>query len=76
MIEYIDLAVKIILAPITGFLWILHNRQNKLTLEIAVLRAQVEANQKSIDREMVDVKASLARVLDKLDKIEEYVRKQ
>lgn len=61
--------------PLVGFVWLLHKNQQNHNTEIAVLKALHAANKESHDREFKEVKESFKAVIDKLDGIEQYLRK-
>ena len=49
--DLIEAAMKWIVAPIAGFVWLLHTRTNVHATEIAVLKATTVANKEAHDRE-------------------------
>ena len=64
-----------IVAPVAAFVGLLHNKTQVNTTDIAVLKAQTEANKEAHDREFKEMKTSFAKVMEKLDNIEQYLRK-
>jgi tRNA A-37 threonylcarbamoyl transferase component Bud32 len=57
------------------FVWLLHSKTQTNTTDIAVLKAQTEANKEAHDREFKEMKTSFAKVMEKLDNIEQHLRK-
>lgn len=73
--ETVDLVLKWIVAPVAAFVWLLHNNQQKHSTDIEVLKAQAAASTKAHDLEMKNLQILIQKVFDKLDKIEESLRK-
>jgi len=73
--ETIDLFLKYVVVPVVAFVWMIHNKINAHHTEIEVLKAQVEATKAAHDREFKEVRSNFARVFEKLDGIEEALRK-
>ena len=64
-----------IVAPVAGFVWLLHSKTQANTTDIAVIKAQSTANKEAHDREFKEVRENFKRVFEKLDGIEEALRK-
>jgi cell division protein FtsB len=60
-----------VIAPVAGFVWLLHRQTQQHATEIAVLKAE-KANH---DREFKQMREDIRAVLSKLEKIEEALRK-
>lgn len=73
--ELVDTVMKWIVAPVTAFVFLLYRTQQLHTTEIAVLKAQMVANKEAHDREFKEMKTSFKAVLDKLESIEQHLRK-
>jgi len=73
--ETIDLFLKYVVVPVVAFVWMIHNKINAHHTEIEVLKTQVEATKAAHDREFKEVRSNFARVFEKLDGIEEALRK-
>lgn len=73
--ETIDLFLKYVVVPVVAFVWMIHNKINNHHTEIEVLKAQVEATKAAHDREFKEVRDNFKRVFEKLDGIEEALRK-
>lgn len=75
MMEIVNEIVRWAVAPLIAFVFGIHMRVNKHATDIAVLKAQIETDKLMRDREMKDVKTSLERIMNKLDAIEDALRK-
>jgi len=64
-----------VVAPVAGFVWLLHLKTQQNTTDIAVIKAQTSASKEASDREFKEVKASFKAVMEKLDNIEQHLRK-
>ena len=73
--EMIDAIMQWVVLPVAGFVWVMYNRQGDHHTDIAVLKAQHEANKLSHDREMKEMKQTIAAIFTKLDNIEQALRK-
>ena len=73
--ETFDLLLKYIVVPVGAFVWMIHTKINSHHTEIEVLKAQVEATRIAHDREFKEVRDNFKRVFEKLDGIEEALRK-
>jgi hypothetical protein len=73
--EFLDAAMKWIVAPVAAFVWIIFRTQQAHSTEIAVLKATQQANKEAHDREFKEMRGSFKAVLDKLESIEQHLRK-
>ena len=73
--EMIDTIMQWVVLPVAGFVWVMYNRQGDHHTDIAVLKAQHEANKSAHDREMKEMKQTIAAIFTKLDNIEQALRK-
>jgi hypothetical protein len=73
--ETLDLFLKYIVVPVGAFVWMIHTKTNNHYTEIEVLKAQVEATKEAHNREFKEVRDNFKRVFEKLDGIEEALRK-
>ena len=73
--DVLNTIMQWIVAPVAAFVWLLHNKTQTNTTDIAVIRAQTAATKEASDREFKEVKDSFKAVLDKLDNIEQHLRK-
>ena len=73
--DVIDTVMQWIVAPVAGFVWLLHSKTQSNTTDIAVIKAQSTATKEASDREFKEVKDSFKAVMEKLDNIEQHLRK-
>lgn len=64
-----------VVLPVAGVLIYVYNRQNQHHTDIEVLKAQHEANKIAADREMKEMKDTIKAIFNKLDTIEQALRK-
>ena len=74
--EMIDSIMQWVVLPIAYFVWMIYQRQGQHHTDIAVLQAQQEANKIAQDREMNEMKETIRAIFQKLDTIEQALRKQ
>ena len=73
--EMIDAIMQWVVLPIAGVVIYMFNRQGQHHTDIAVLKSQHEATKNSHDREMKEMKTTIAAIFTKLDNIEQALRK-
>jgi len=73
--DVINTIMQWIVAPVAAFVWVLHSKTQTNITDIAVLKATQAANKEAHDREYKEVKDSFKTVLEKLDNIEQHMRK-
>ncbi len=73
--EIIDVVMKWIVAPVAAFVYLMWNKQQVHSTDIAVIKAVQAANKEAHDREFKEVKNSFKAVMDKLENIEQHLRK-
>jgi hypothetical protein len=73
--DLLDLLMKWIVAPVAAFVWIIFRTQQVHATDIAVIKATQAANKEAHDREFKEMRTSFKAVLDKLDSIEQHLRK-
>jgi len=71
----IDSVMRWIVFPTVGVVIYIYNRQNNHHTDIAVLKAQHDANKMAHDREMKEMKDTIKAIFIKLDTIEQALRK-
>jgi hypothetical protein len=69
--EMLETLLRWVVAPVAGFVWLLHRQTQQHSTEIAVLKAE-KANH---DREFKQMREDIRAVLDKLTDIEKALRK-
>ncbi len=73
--DVLNTIMQWIVAPVAGSVWMLHLKTQQNTTDIAVIKAQTSASKEASDREFKEVKASFKAVMEKLDNIEQHLRK-
>ena len=73
--EMINAVMQWIVLPIAGVVVYMFNKQNQHHTDIAVLKSLQEATKTSHDREMKEMKTTIAAIFTKLDNIEQALRK-
>ena len=73
--DALDMILKYIVLPVGVFVWMLFTRQQSHHTDIEVLKAQAAATKEAHDREFKEVRENFKRVFEKLDGIEEALRK-
>lgn len=74
-IEILQTIMQWVVAPIAGFVWLLHNQVQNQKTAIAVLQAESLTNKQAHDREMKEIRDTMERIFQKLNSIEEALRK-
>ena len=73
--DVLNTIMQWIVAPVAGFVWLLHLKTQQNITDIAVIKAQIAATKEASDREFKEVKESFKAVMEKLDNIEQHLRK-
>ena len=73
--EALDMILQYIVLPVGGFVWMLYSKMQSHHTDIEVLKAQVSATKEAHDREFKEMRDNFRRVFEKLDGIEEALRK-
>ena len=73
--EALDMLLKYVVLPVGGFVWMLHQKIQSHHTDIEVLKAQASATKEAHDREFKEMRDNFKRVFEKLDGIEEALRK-
>lgn len=74
-LEVLDFIMKWAVAPVAMFAFGLHRGQQAHSLAIAVLQATAQANKEAHEREFKQIQDSFKALFDKLNTIEEALRK-
>jgi hypothetical protein len=64
-----------IIAPVAAFVWVIYRQQQQHETAIAVLQAQTETSRNAHDREIKEIRETSRAIMQKLDSIEEALRK-
>lgn len=73
--EVIDAVMKWVVAPVAAFVWLLYRQTQSHATEIAVIKATQSAYKEAHDKEFKEMRTSFKAVLDKLENIEQHLRK-
>ena len=64
-----------IVAPVAAFVWVLYQKQQTHSTAIAVLQAETATARQAHDREIKEIRETTRAIMQKLDSIEEALRK-
>lgn len=64
-----------IIAPVAAFVWVIYRQQQKHETAIAVLQSESMTARVSHDREIKEIRETTRAIMNKLDSIEEALRK-
>ena len=73
--DMLNAVMQWIVLPIAAFVWVIYQRQSDHHTDIAVLKAQQDANKTAHDREMKEMRETVKAIFAKLDNIEQALRK-
>lgn len=73
--DALDMLLKYIVLPVGGFVWMMHQKLQSHHTDIEVLKTQASATKEAHDREFKEMRDNFKRVFEKLDGIEEALRK-
>ena len=73
--DMLNAVMQWVVLPIAAFVWIIYQRQSDHHTDIAVLKAQQDANKAAHDREMKEMRETVKAIFAKLDNIEQALRK-
>ena len=75
MMDAINLILQYLVAPIAALVWYLFNKVNYALTHIAVIESRIDIDKTSHDREMKEMKETVKAIFQKLDNIEQALRK-
>ena len=73
--DTLDLVLKYVVVPVGAFVLMIYTKTQSHHTDIEVLKATAAANKEAHDREFKEVRENFKRVFEKLDGIEEALRK-
>jgi hypothetical protein len=73
--DFFNTVMQWVVAPLAAFVWLIFRTQQTQSTDIAVLKATQQANKEAHDREFKEMRGSFKAVLDKLESIEQHLRK-
>lgn len=65
--DVVETVLRWIVMPMAAFVWLMYQRQQDHTTQIAVLRTETDMARQAHDREIKDIKDKLDKILEKLD---------
>lgn len=65
--DIVETVLRWIVMPMAAFVWLMYQRQQDHTTQIAVLRTETDMARQAHDREIKDIKDKLDKILEKLD---------
>lgn len=65
--EIFETVLRWFVMPMAAFVWLIYQRQQDHTTQIAVLRTETDMARQAHDREIKDIKDKLDKILEKLD---------
>ena len=73
--QIVNSIMQWVVAPVAAFVWILYQRQQHHTTDIAVLKARIDEAKTAHDREIKEIRETSRAIMEKLNSIEEALRK-
>ena len=73
--ELLNQIMTWIVAPVAGYVFLLHKNVQGNSVQIAVLNAEINNLRELHGREVKDMKISMERIFEKLDNIEQALRR-
>lgn len=64
-----------VIMPVAAFVWVIYRQQQSHETAIAVLQSQTEISRTAHDREIKEIRETSRAIMQKLDSIEEALRK-
>lgn len=74
-IDILHTVLQWVVAPVAAFVWFLYREVQGQQTDIAVLKAETATNKQAHDREMKEIRDTTERIFQKLNSIEEALRK-
>lgn len=74
-LKVLGVIMQWIIAPVAAFVWIIYRQQQQHETSIAVLQAETASARLAHDREIKEIRETSRAIMQKLDSIEEALRK-
>lgn len=74
-LKVLNAIMQWIVMPIAAFVWVIYRQQQKHETAIAVLQTATETAKLAHDREIKEIRETSRAIMQKLDSIEEALRK-
>lgn len=65
--DVLETVLRWVVMPLGAFVWLMYQRQQDHSTQIAVLRTETDMARQAHDREIKDIKDKLDKILEKLD---------
>jgi hypothetical protein len=65
--DVFETILRYVVVPVCAFVWVMYQRQQDHTTQIAVLKTESEMARLAHDREIKEIRSMLQRILEKLD---------
>ena len=72
---YFDNILQYVVIPVSGFLWLMYRTQQSTSIKLAVLEALLDRTKEGHDREIKEMRETVKHIFNKLDIIEQALRK-
>lgn len=73
--QMLDSLMRWVVVPLAAFIWVIYQRQQDHHTDIEVLKTKQEASKQAHDREMKELRDTIKAIFQKLDTIEQALRK-
>lgn len=74
-LKVLNALMQWVVMPVAAFVWVLYTKQQKHETAIAVLQTATETARLAHDREIKEIRETSRAIMQKLDSIEEALRK-
>jgi hypothetical protein len=74
-LKVLNAIMQWIVMPVAAFVWLIYRTQNQHGTAIAVLQAESATARQAHDREIKEIRETTRAIMNKLDSIEEALRK-
>ena len=74
-LKIFNMLMQWIVMPVAAFVWLIYQKQQSHTTSIAVLQAETATAKLAHDREIKEIRETSRAIMEKLNSIEEALRK-
>lgn len=74
-LKVLNALMQWVVMPVTAFVWVIYRQQQKHETAIAVLQTSTDTARLAHDREIKEIRETSRAIMQKLDSIEEALRK-
>jgi hypothetical protein len=75
LLPFLQTVLQWIVAPVVAVVWMMYRQQQSHTTDIAVIKADLLSAKAAHDREMKEIRETTRAIMQKLDSIEQALRK-